>query len=176
MVVVKDTSDDDVLAETDVDDDPFLPLAKKETNGLISSVKDAQSVNDTQLVKDTQSVKDTQLVKDTQSVKEMSVNLAPPIRLDTPIRLETQSSTGLMEFELDLADVPETDTFQLRNRKEVYYTMYREAKKKAKIARDLALSSYLEAKRIKNTYMLDDASESESDEEEEEDEEEEDPI
>ena len=33
--------------------------------------------------------------------------------------------------------------------------MYREARRKAKIARNLALSSYLEAKRIKNTYMLD---------------------
>ena len=36
--------------------------------------------------------------------------------------------------------------------------MYKEACRKAKIARDLALSSYLEAKRIKNTYMLDDIS------------------
>jgi len=38
--------------------------------------------------------------------------------------------------------------------------MYREARKKAKIARDLALSSYLEAKRIKNTYMLHDIEDS----------------
>ena len=41
--------------------------------------------------------------------------------------------------------------------------MYKEAKRKAKIARDLALSSYLEAKRIKNTYMLDDIDDSEED-------------
>ena len=34
--------------------------------------------------------------------------------------------------------------------------MYKEAKSKAKVARDLAISSYLEAKRIKNLYMLDD--------------------
>ena len=39
--------------------------------------------------------------------------------------------------------------------------MYREACRKAKIARDLALSSYLEAKRIKNVYMLQDSSDSE---------------
>jgi hypothetical protein len=32
--------------------------------------------------------------------------------------------------------------------------MYKDAKRKAKEARDLALSSFLEAKRIKNTYML----------------------
>jgi len=41
--------------------------------------------------------------------------------------------------------------------------MYREARRKAKIARDLALSSYLEVKRIKNTYMLDDLKDSDDD-------------
>jgi hypothetical protein len=34
--------------------------------------------------------------------------------------------------------------------------MYREARQKAKLAKSLALSSYMEAKRIKNLYMLDD--------------------
>jgi hypothetical protein len=44
--------------------------------------------------------------------------------------------------------------------------MYKEARQKAKDARDLALSSFLEAKRIKNTYMLDDIdSDSDLDEE-----------
>ena len=38
--------------------------------------------------------------------------------------------------------------------------MYREAKKKARVARRLALSSYLEAKRIKNVYMLEDTTDS----------------
>jgi hypothetical protein len=41
--------------------------------------------------------------------------------------------------------------------------MYREAKRKAKISRDLALSSYLDAQRIKNTYMLDSIVDSDSD-------------
>lgn len=38
--------------------------------------------------------------------------------------------------------------------------MYREARRKAKYARDMALSSYLEAKNIKNKYMLDDIDDS----------------
>ena len=40
---------------------------------------------------------------------------------------------------------------------------YKEAKRKAKMARDLAISSYLEAKNIKQTYMLDDIEDSDSD-------------
>ena len=41
--------------------------------------------------------------------------------------------------------------------------MYKEAKKKAKLAKDLALSTYLDVKRIKNTYMLTDIDDDESD-------------
>ena len=53
-------------------------------------------------------------------------------------------------------EVPLDDNIvQLKNRNEVYFEMYREAKRKAKLARDFALTAYLEAKRIKNTYLLD---------------------
>jgi hypothetical protein len=56
---------------------------------------------------------------------------------------------------LNLDKVPEDEKIHIKQRNDIYYQMYREAKRKAKLARDLALSSYLEAKRIKNTYMLD---------------------
>jgi hypothetical protein len=68
-----------------------------------------------------------------------------------------------VEIEFNLDDLNCDDTIQLKNRNDVYYKMYREAKKKAKMAKDLALSSYLEAKRIKNTYMLEDISDSDLD-------------
>jgi len=44
--------------------------------------------------------------------------------------------------------------------------MYEEARQKAKVARDLALSAYLEANQIKNKYMLDDVLNSSSDDSE----------
>ena len=69
-------------------------------------------------------------------------------------------SNGLEEVEFQLDELPENEIIQIKKRNEVYYTMYREARRKAKIARNLALSSYLEAKRIKNTYMLDDMKDS----------------
>ena len=69
------------------------------------------------------------------------------------------------EFDVSLDALPETDTVQIKTRNDVYYNMYREAKRKAKDARDLALSAYLEAKHIKKTYMLDDI-DSSSDEDE----------
>jgi hypothetical protein len=78
---------------------------------------------------------------------------------------------SLAEFNLELETVPETETVQLKPRNDVYYEMYRAAKRKAKMAKNLALKSYLEAKNIKSTYMLDDVSDTDSDEYDENDEE-----
>jgi hypothetical protein len=66
------------------------------------------------------------------------------------------------EVDFGLEQLSSEDTIQIKQRNDVYYEMYREARKKAKIAKDLALSSYLEAKRIKNTYMLNDIVDSDS--------------
>ena len=70
---------------------------------------------------------------------------------------------NLKEIELSLDEIPETEQIQIKTRNDVYYKMYQDAKKKAKLAKDLALSAYLEAKRIKNTYMLEDLDDSDSD-------------
>jgi hypothetical protein len=69
----------------------------------------------------------------------------------------------LTEIDFDLAEIPDSETVQIKARDDVYYEMYRNAIKKAKIAKDLALSAYLEAKDIKNKYMLNDISDSDSD-------------
>ena len=76
-------------------------------------------------------------------------------------------TNGLQEFKIDLDDLTEDVNINIKKDKDIYYEMYREACRKAKIARDLALSSYLEAKRIKNQYMLDDLTESDDSENEE---------
>lgn len=60
----------------------------------------------------------------------------------------------ICEVEFNLEEIEPSETVILKNRNDVYYKMYKDARKKAKEARDLALSSFLEAKRIKNTYML----------------------
>lgn len=59
--------------------------------------------------------------------------------------------------------MPENEVVQIKKRNDVYYEMYKEAKKKAKIARDLAVSSFLEAKQIKQTYLLKTNEDSDSD-------------
>ena len=46
------------------------------------------------------------------------------------------------------------DTIKLKKPNEVYLKIYKEARKKAKKARQEAIESFLEAKRIKNTYLV----------------------
>ena len=66
------------------------------------------------------------------------------------------NSCGLQELDLDNESINAEDVITLTSRNEVYYKIYQEAMKKAKEAKNLAISSYLEAKQIKNLYMLDD--------------------
>ena len=63
-------------------------------------------------------------------------------------------SKDILEVNMNIDDLPNGDTVFIKKRNDIYYQMYKEAKRKAKMARDLAISSYLEAKHIKNTYML----------------------
>lgn len=63
-----------------------------------------------------------------------------------------------IEIDIPLEEVS-NEILTLKKRNDIYYTIYREALKKAKEAKSLALSTYLEAKRIKNQYMLDDIDE-----------------
>jgi hypothetical protein len=75
------------------------------------------------------------------------------------IEVEPQND-DILEINLDVDEIKDSDTIHLKEKTEVYYQMYREARQKAKLAKSLALSSYLEARRIKSLYMLDDIDDS----------------
>jgi len=86
-------------------------------------------------------------------------------QVDININDEPLENQGLQEIDISCDNIPEGDEFEITERKDVYYKMYRDARKKAKLAKELSIASYLEAKNIKNTYMLDDIdSDSEDDE------------
>ena len=74
---------------------------------------------------------------------------------------ETEEEMQTVDICLDTMSLEPMTNMQLKNGKEIYYKMYREARQKAKLARDLAISSYLESKHIKNVYVLEDLSDDE---------------
>lgn len=68
------------------------------------------------------------------------------------------------DFPLDLIEnSPDDPPIRLKSRNDVYYKLYKETRRRAKEAKQEALANYLEAKRIKTTYLLESASDSESD-------------
>ena len=76
------------------------------------------------------------------------------------------SSPTLEEISLDYENISES--IHLKNPNEVYYEIYKAARIKAKQLRKVAMEAYLEAKEIKNKYMLsecDSSSDSSSDSE-----------
>lgn len=101
---------------------------------------------------------------DTPQLDEIIENQSDTIEPD-PIqddleKIQPIETDGIEEVEFNLEELEKADEIQIKKRNDIYYEMYREARQKAKVARDLALSAYLEVKRIKNTYMLDDIEDS----------------
>jgi hypothetical protein len=94
---------------------------------------------------------------------EPALAIAKP---ETALSKSEPAITDIQEFDIDLEKTSSSEVFQIKKRNDLYYEMYREAKRKARIARDLAISTYLEAKRIKNTFLARDNTESDLDEEE----------
>jgi hypothetical protein len=92
-----------------------------------------------------------------EQIRDVAVNENITINTDS---YNVETNMGLEEFTIDLDSLTDQENVVIKKSNDVYYEMYREACRKAKIARDLALSSYLEAKRIKNTYMLEDLTDS----------------
>ena len=78
-----------------------------------------------------------------------------------------EKSNVLEEFELNLDN---TESIQLKEPTEVYLDIYKKAREKAKKLKLETIKAYLEAKKIKELYMLDNLDSSSEDEEEYEDE------
>ena len=160
-VVVEDASSvDEVNVEqnqkqdTDVD---VLDLDNPETTSTIIP-------NEMEEVEEVKEVKEVEEMEEEEPMEE-------PSKQNTLAILEE----NVDEVDLTVPDDDNQEVFTLKRRNDVYFNMYKEAKRKAKIARDLAISSYLEAKRIRHNYLanqdVSDEDTSEDDEDEDEDDE-----
>ena len=149
------------------DDDK--PIEEKIEEELVPEV---DSINENMVFKT-----DDEVIPDEES-KDIVIDIPKESLEDAAKDLTIEEKTsgivaldGLEEVEFHLEELTDLEPLVIKKRDNVYYEMYKEAKKKAKIARDLALSAYLEAKRIKNTYMLEDLADEDSDEEDSDEEE-----
>ena len=117
---------------------------------------------------------------DKQEIKEKNEKENITVKDEVKKEIETQNQNqnekdlekidGLEEIQIN---VDNADEIKLKKPNEVYLDIYRDARNKAKLAKKAAIKAYLEAKKIKELYMLDeiDSSSSESDEDFDEDDE-----
>jgi hypothetical protein len=80
--------------------------------------------------------------------------------------IEKDDPNILKEVDLSSSLENSLESITLKKPNQVYYEIYKKAREKAKECKKVAIAAYLEAKNIKNTYMLEDNDESDSDEDE----------
>ncbi len=107
-------------------------------------------------------------------VKEEDVKLGEPVEKheeNVNFDLEFEDlNEDIEENSYELKEVNNNDlslensleTIQLKKPNQVYFELYKEARKKAKAAKKNAIIAYLEAKNIKKTYMIENIEDSES--------------
>jgi hypothetical protein len=85
-----------------------------------------------------------------------------PHAITIELEQKQPDNVGLEEFDIN-STLNSLETITLKKPNQVYYEIYKEARRKAKKAKREAVVAFLEAKNIKKTYMLEDFDESDSD-------------
>ena len=156
-IVEQELSNEDELHRPEISE-PSLDTKSLENEE--ENIPEQENTNEDILIK-----MDTSTTDEGRGIDETSLEL---------FNVMDTTPNGLEEVEFHLEELTDTETVSIKKRDNIYYEMYKEAKKKAKVARDLALSAYLEAKRIKNTYMLEDIDDEDDEDDEDEDDEDDD--
>ena len=93
----------------------------------------------------------------TENITENEIKLVVSDNLEKNVEMKkNENSSELQELnEINLEIPSELESVHLKKPNEVYLEIYKEVKKRAKEAKKKAIEAYLEAKRIKSLYLLD---------------------
>lgn len=136
-----------ILNKTDIFEN--CVLLKKESP--VTAITTTNIETNKEVLEETPLIEEDPIEKKEEVIEEVQMNsLQEEIKEDEPA-----TTNEVQEFDISLDEL-EGEPISLKKRNDIYYDMYKEALKKAKMAKEMALASFLEAKKIKNTYMLDD--------------------
>ena len=182
-----DISIEDIQDTTDKLIDPSIKDNKTEenTNQLVeetSNIKDMSENNVTLEIVDENVVVDEEIEtkkknneEDNQEKVEVDLSKNEIQKMEENLEKmeKTTEQSVAQEESLDKYDIMNeieiltpsetTDSVTLKKPNEVYMEIYKEARRKAKEAKKNAIQSYLEAKRIKSLYLLDEIESSDDD-------------
>ena len=153
-----ETLDKDIQVEEIIDNSSNTLSENLEELAKVSTVEEVKQLAPLEKV-----VEKNEIEEFTNNVEE--VNLDDLEKSAEPVKTESKKD----ELEEVNLTFDEEEAITLKNPNEIYLDIYRQAREKAKKAKQEAIKAYLEAKRIKELYMLEivDSSEDESDSDEE---------
>ena len=169
--VIVETVEDEIVVDTTSEENvseelPEVPLDNSYNLGITEEL--IVNEEETQLEQPEKDKEQIDAQEDKQTEAESTENPEDMQSLGEQLEIMDKPfdamSNEMEEVSFPLENLEKAETIQLREPNDIYYEMYYEARKKAKMAKEMALSCYLEAKNIKNTYMLNDLPESDSDE------------
>lgn len=147
--------------DQNVEEPEILPkvIAQAEDDVIVETVNDSEEDLDLGISVNTENMNEN-IEQSNENIEQSNDDILETLKEPAHSIISTNNLDGMEEITFNLEELPENEQIILKERNDVYYELYREARKKAKYARELALASYLEAKNIKNKYMLDDIDDS----------------
>jgi hypothetical protein len=144
-----------LLSETTEEKEPV----KNETSYVNDEVFVETSEPSIQNVPETNMISDTSTIPHTDDTKtqEKLKDVVPDIHVAN----KREHDNDIKEIQLIVAD--DLETISLKKPNQVYFELYKKAREKAKLAKRNVIVAYLEAKKIKKTYMIDNLNDSDSD-------------
>lgn len=144
-------------ADETLDETENIQLVETET--IAREIDELQEVNNTSV----ESSNDASSLENTeQSIQEVSNDTSQDLDISSNLHNNDNVKENTYDLEEIQLDVNDEEPIQLKKPNEVYYEIYRVARNKARQAKQAAILAYLEAKNIKQTYMLDSDSDDES--------------
>ena len=177
---VKTETETEAEAEVEVEEETVVEEVEEKAGADIDIVQELKELEKLKKVTIDDNIIETteeESIKNENNTEEEEKNNLDDAKITEPIENNQNESneTPSLEKNNDLEEielfVPEEEPIKLKEPSEVYLDIYKQAREKAKRAKNEAIKAYLEAKRIKELYMLDVADSTDSDESEEEEEE-----
>lgn len=161
----KNVSSDEKVKQVDYDLQDSGIIVLNHVNTLVNTENETNDTSDSGEIHSN----DTKTLENTiEPMKDIS------LEIDTVHLDKIANDTKIIEeVRLGIEDIDKTNdgnNIKLKDPRDVYYELYEEAYNKARLAKKLALESYLEARQIKNQYLIDDTVTSSDDEDEDDDE------
>jgi len=172
---IKDTPAEDIIkcVEDTLEDEPTTVVVENQNDTRDGEGEPIQTSEDKENITIKTDELGLSMLEDSienEIIKDGGATTEEDSILDIPENIQSDNLEVLAEMEPELTEIDFNCTLEdtieeikLKKPNQVYFELYKEAKKKAKLAKRSAIIAYLEAKNIKKTYMIENVNDSDSD-------------